>query len=223
MNLGTSLLFYGAIGVAIAAALLVRHDRLGRAERGFRAATALAFWPLYLPLLLEGAAGSVDAPGAPEAPPGELAAAIDQVESELERALGSLDGWSDAALVHERGRFVELRAACRQQAARIAELDHLLGQFGDAEMTGSEEEMASRPQRLVASENARRDNVERLRSLRRRLHEDLLSTLAKVRELVTLIHLARFTGAPAARAEELVAQIADAVVSLSEVASWQEG
>jgi hypothetical protein len=48
-----------------------------------------------------------------------------------------------------------------------------------------------------------------------------MGTLAWVRELVSMIHLAKFTGAPASRAEELVAQIAAAVEGLSEV-TWQE-
>ncbi len=48
-----------------------------------------------------------------------------------------------------------------------------------------------------------------------------MGTLAWVRELVSMIHLAKFTGAPAARAEELVAQIAAAVEGISAV-TWQE-
>ena len=36
-----------------------------------------------------------------------------------------------------------------------------------------------------------------------------------IRELVSMIHLARFTGAPPSRAEELVRQIADAVEGLA--------
>jgi hypothetical protein len=48
-----------------------------------------------------------------------------------------------------------------------------------------------------------------------------MGSLAWVRELVSMIHLAKFSGAPAARAEELVAQIAAAVEGLSEL-TWQE-
>jgi hypothetical protein len=54
------------------------------------------------------------------------------------------------------------------------------------------------------------------------MHADLIGTLAWVRELVTMIHLAKFSGAPAARAEELVVQIAAAVQGLSEVSAWRE-
>ncbi len=54
-----------------------------------------------------------------------------------------------------------------------------------------------------------------------RAYEDLMGTLTWVRELVSMIHLAKFTGAPASRAEELVAQIAAAVEGISAV-TWQE-
>jgi hypothetical protein len=43
----------------------------------------------------------------------------------------------------------------------------------------------------------------------------LLASLAWVRELVSRIHLSRFTGAPAGRVEELLAEIAAAVERLS--------
>ncbi len=49
-----------------------------------------------------------------------------------------------------------------------------------------------------------------------------MGTLAWVRELVTMIHLAKFTGTPASRAEELVVQIAAAVKGISEVSAWQD-
>ncbi|HWY88232.1 MAG TPA: hypothetical protein VNX28_16090, partial [Gemmataceae bacterium] len=52
--------------------------------------------------------------------------------------------------------------------------------------------------------------------VRERTFQDLIGTMAWVRELVSMIHLAKFTGAPASRAEELVAQIAAAVEGLSE-------
>jgi hypothetical protein len=54
------------------------------------------------------------------------------------------------------------------------------------------------------------------------MHADLVGTPAWVRELVTVIHLAKFSGPPAARAEELVAQIAASVQGLSEVSWWRE-
>ena len=74
--------------------------------------------------------------------------------------------------------------------------------------------------RRSQSELARRANFERLRRVRRHAYDDLMGTLAWVRELVSMIHLAKFTGAPASRAGELVAQIAAAVEGVSAV-TWQ--
>ena len=76
-------------------------------------------------------------------------------------------------------------------------------------------------QRMQQSEQARQRNLLRIQRLRERAYDDLMGTLAWVRELVSMIHLAKFTGAPASRAEEIVAQIAAVVEGLSEV-NWQE-
>jgi len=75
--------------------------------------------------------------------------------------------------------------------------------------------------RLVQSQEACQQNIERLRLVRQRVYDDLLGNLAWVRELVSMIHLAKFTGAPASRAEELVAQIAAAIEGLSDL-TWRE-
>jgi hypothetical protein len=231
MNFATTMLFYLLMGGALAVAMLLRHDHLGRGERVLRAFTALLFWPLYLPLVLQGsptqASGAVVGRSEPRAKvpatalDEELVQAIAQVEAELDLALGSLDGWSDAVLAREQDRFAELRAAWRQQAARISELDRLLAQPAFLKDGAGAESTSPRAPRVAASESARRENIQRLQAVRRRFHDDLLGTFAKVRELVTMIHLARYTGAPAARAEELVEQIAAAVTGLSEVAGWR--
>ena len=44
----------------------------------------------------------------PESPPDEMAVTIEQVDAELERALGSLDGWAEDVLARERDRIHEL-------------------------------------------------------------------------------------------------------------------
>src|SRR5262245_31432757 len=103
MNLATTLLFYLLIGAAVAVAVLQVWQRTGRRNRWFSACTAIAFWPLYLPVLLQqaGQLPSTDLRLTPTESPSardELAAAIGQVEAELELAMHSLDGWSDAAL-----------------------------------------------------------------------------------------------------------------------------
>lgn len=238
MSLGPSLILYLLFGAAVAVAVFLRDERRD-ASAAFRVVTAWVFWPLYLPVLLsrpERGRTQFNTPTREEAAPrrDDLSAAIARVEAELDRALLSLDGWAGHALSFELSRIDELKHAWRAQAARIRELSELLETAdGDDEETPCSETSSpvelndrspdSRPplaDRLHHSEHARRENLVRLRALRRRMHDDLLGTLAWVRELVTMIHLARYTGAPASRAAELVAQIAAAVEGLSEVSDW---
>lgn len=225
MGLSETILFYLLFGVAVAVAVAIGRDDGRRPEHIFRVATALFFWPLYIPLLLDRPAHTAPGPQLPGhsvGQPDQFDIAIAQVEAELERALDSLDGWAENVLAREQDRFAELRSAWRMQAARIRQLDRLLA-VENAERTRPVDEAAvlidsNIDLRRRQSEQARRENLERLDRIRRQLHDDLLGTLAWVRELVSMIHLAKFTGAPASRAEELVSQIATAVQGLSEVA-----
>ena len=226
MGLTQTILFYLLIGAGVSAALLMRGAEIGTGARVFRALTGLVFWPLYVPALLVPTQQPAERTQTPaSAPTDSMAVAIRQVEAELDRALGSLDGWAENVLAEEQTRLAELRAAWRVQAERIRELDKLLVQpefLSERGITAAGSDAGSSGDRLRQSEQARRENIERLRALRGRLHEDRIGTLGWVRELVTMIHLAKFTGAPASRAEELVAQIAAAVEGLSEVSTWRE-
>jgi hypothetical protein len=213
--LNSSLVLYLMLGAGVGLAVYLA-DRAGtRTERHIRMVTAVLFWPLYVPVLLR-AAGPASAPNEHELLD-DMAAGIAQVDCELQAALGSLGGWAEGVLTREKDRLGELRSAWTAQAQRIREMDRLL----------SPPEHVARPanecinQRLQQSEQARQRNLQRVQRLRERAYEDLMGTLAWVRELVSMIHLAKFTGAPASRAEELVAQIAAAVEGLSEV-TWQE-
>lgn len=214
MGLGETLLFYLVIGLAVAVAVHVRNSRDGRASP-YQSCTAIPFWPLYLPILLSSAPATATTPRPADAPIlDELAQAIHQVEAELELALSNLDGWAEAALVREADRIAELKAAWRAQAQRLRELDEVLRQL---------EALASAPPASPVAERSaalQRQNLERLQSLRRRGHEDLIASLESVRALASSIHVAKFTGAPLPRAEELVAEIAAAVEGLAEVGGW---
>lgn len=112
MSFATSIVFYLLIGSCVAVALYLRDERRTGREQAFRVASCLFFWPLYLPLLLE---PSADSPATSRATPrpaaalDSLARAIEQVESELDGALGSLDGWAEEALADEGRRLQELR------------------------------------------------------------------------------------------------------------------
>jgi hypothetical protein len=178
----------------------------------------------------------------------DMSAAIGQVDAELDAALNSLDGWAEDVLAREKDRIRELREAWITQANRVREIDHLLAlpQYFETNLTAKNAEergenklslLCDSPRplrflssgnehspvqiRLVQSQAACRQNIERLRGVRQRAYDDLMGSLAWVRELVSMIHLAKFTGAPASRAEELVAQIAAAVEGLSDV-TWRD-
>lgn len=229
MSFATSMVFYLVMGSCVAVALYLHDARRTGREQVFRVASCLFFWPLYLPLLLERPAdprSSTRSESRPAATTDSLALAIQQVESELDAALGSLDGWAEEALADEGRRLQELRAAWRSQAERIRQLDALLAQSDVAEDNSLTPDAmgASSPatDRRLRSDHARAANIRRLHELRGRLLDDLLGTLAWVRELVTMIHLAKFSGAPASRADELISQIAAAVEGLSEASSWTE-
>lgn len=174
-----------------------------------------------------------------------MALAIRQVERELDAALQSLNGWAEDVLAEEQLHIAELKSAWRQQANHIRELDKLLTQtliespaiaspasaivppiatpststtFAAAEQPAAAvlHEQANES-RSAEHEKIRAENITRLKLLRRAMLDDLMATVAWVRELVTMIHLAKYTGAPASRAHELVKQIASAVKGLSDV------
>ena len=133
-------------------------------------------------------------------------------------ALQSLTGWAEDVLAGQHDRIVELRLAWHQQAERIREIDDLLKSTSDHMIvgdpaTGEITSDSTHPSRLEESDRKRRDNLLKLKTVRDQLKQDLMNTLAWVRELVTMIHLAKYTGAPASRAEELVKQIDAAVTS----------
>jgi hypothetical protein len=216
-------IFYLLIGTAVAVAVYLRDRGNSPIKIAMKSSTACLFWPLFVPLLL--ASSSEDSSEPTKSPQSEahhdsLAAAISQVETELDTALGGLDGWAEDVLASEQHRLAELRTAWKAQADRIRHIDQLLAE--PAAAVDSLAQVAVDVESARKSEQTRLENIQQLARLRNRMHADLIGTLAWVRELVTMIHLAKFSGAPAARAEELVAQIAAAVQGLSEVSSWRE-
>jgi len=237
MELDETLVFYLVVGGVVAVADFATFDHPSRGRMAFRLATAVLFWPLYLPLLLSArqAGPAVDPPAEQ---PDAMAAAIADVEHELDTALANLDGWAESALAREKGRIAELRAALSAQARRIREMDILLAgvapvadsvadkpvsdrtDVGSSDLDPSAVEPATVDRaaagRCRRSEQARAQNLARLAAVRRQTHADLMATLAWIRELVSMMHLAKFTGAPASRTEELMAQIAAAVEGVSD-------
>ena len=220
MSWGQTIIMYAVAGMGVGVAVYLSGVARTAAARWLLALSAIAFWPLYVPFLLAGEhtteEPAAEEPAAPHAD--EMATLISQVEAELQVALGSLDGWAEDVLARESDRLNELRSALRTQADRIREMDRLLANTQQAA-----EPLLTLPanERIRSSEEARLTNIKRLKQVRERTYQDLMGTLAWLRELVSMIHLAKFTGAPASRAEELVAQIASVVEGLSAL-TWQE-
>jgi hypothetical protein len=213
MGITETALFYLVIGVAIGFAVALSGKRTSFANQLFRIATATLFWPFYLPLLLTPAsAGGHLESHLIHLPDDETAAKIMQAEHELNSALSSLDGWVGGTRARHGNTINELRCAWTSQSKRIREIDEFLSQNDVGAATNSDNELVSR------SERARRANISQLREVRERAYGDLVASLDRVRELASMIHLAKFTGAPTSRADELIAQLAATVKSLSSVA-----
>lgn len=213
MNASITAIFYGLVGAGVAVALFLSDSTGSRYERSFRVLTAFLFWPLYLPLLLRPTGPSVPITQPSAAPSDELAAQIAQVETELGRALQSLNVEQDSALRPELDRISALQTECRMQAERVRELDRLLAQPAFVESAP----VSSETERAAQCEQSRQQNLSRLRAIRQTIHQNLLDTLAGIRELVTRIHLAKYTGNPTA--SELSAQLAAAIAGMSEVSA----
>jgi chromosome segregation ATPase len=224
MLLVETAIFYLLLGVAVAVAVYLRSDDTNKVGALLNTINACLFWPLFVPMLLAAPADASTAVSennnSTEPHSDGLSSAIAQVETELDAALEGLDGWAEDVLNSEQHRLEELKSAWKSQADRIRQLDKLLSEqatFEDSLTAAAGEVESARH-----SEQVRNENIRQLGALRKQMHSDLIGTLAWVRELVTMIHLAKFSGAPAARAEELVVQIAAAVQGLSEVSAWRE-
>src|SRR5579884_1914757 len=103
MNLvGPSVVLYLLIGTGVAVALYLCDGPRPAGERLLRLATALPFWPFYLPILL-GRPAAVEAPSEDS-----LARTTAVVERELDAALSGLDGWGGDIPAEQHQRIDEL-------------------------------------------------------------------------------------------------------------------
>ncbi len=207
MNLlGPTVLLYLLVGFGVAVALYLSDPPHQGSERLFRLATAVPFWPFYLPILL------VRPSFVARAGEDDLARTLAVVERELDTAQSTLEDWIGIP-EQQRRRLDALREAWQAQAERLREMERLLArpEYAVVEKSAAAGTAPRVQQMLIA----RQQNLERLRQVRRQTETDLLASLACVRELASRIQLARFTDAPAVRAEELLAEIAATVETFS--------
>ena len=107
MRLQETIAFYLLVGLGVAAAMLLNTRRRTMLESLLQELAAMLFWPMYLPLLLSQPAAKTAPTETPISPRDEMAMAIARVNSELDSALSSLDGWAESVLISERSRLVE--------------------------------------------------------------------------------------------------------------------
>lgn len=228
--MGQTLILYLLLGLGVASAVYLGMGGTSRWQRAFCVVSAVPFWPFYVPLLLSGRrVRFAPLPAAEEASQDEMASAIAQVDAELGAALSSLEGWADDALARERERLHGLRAAWTARAGRIRAMDRLLALPGNGAAGGCQEQFSAVPlpvsaatnERLRHSQGVRQQNLERLRGVRQRAYDDLMTTLAWVRELSSMLQLARFTDTSAARLGDLLAQVAAAGEGVPEI-TWPD-
>ncbi len=86
MSFAATMIFYHLIGFGVLTAVFLSDSRQGRVLPVFRLATAVVFWPLYVPILLSGSRPEVHPAVAPsQVDRDAMSQAISQVEAELER------------------------------------------------------------------------------------------------------------------------------------------
>ena len=222
MGFAATMIFYHVIGVGVAIAVWLSEPRKRHLPAIFQMATAVVFWPLYLPILLARPRPEAKPEiASPESRDDAMSHTISQVEAELETALASLDGWVEDVLAHENVRFHELSSAWRAQAARIREMDCLLAWtephgHEQAPVAGAEPEPAPPPERAQPSRQPRASAPGSMQGLRRPDGHPGLGSRTGLDDPSCEIHRRH-----PPRAEELVAQIAAAVEGISAV-TWQE-
>ena len=212
--LNSSLVLYLMIGAGVGVAVYLGDRADTGPSAAFAIVTAILFWPLYVPVLLY-AARPIAATQEP-APMTTWPRPSPRWMANYKQHL--------AVCVAGRRACSPAKRTGSQNCVRLDGPGPTHSRDGPLVVdvrTRCPTANESANQALQQSEHARRRNLQRIQRLRERAYDDLMSTLTWVRELVSMIHLAKFTGAPASRAEEIVAQIAAAVEGLSEV-NWQE-
>ena len=168
MGFAETITFYLLIGGGVAIAVYISDARRSRLSPSFRTATALVFWPLYVPGSCwpdRGPSRAGNSEAARQSEGDATLQAIDQVEAELEAALANLDGWIEDVLAPEteRLRILEFRLASRgptdSRDGSVAHPGRDGGPGPDARPAPGRE-MSDRCRR---SEQARHSNLARLR------------------------------------------------------------
>ncbi|ADO68201.1 hypothetical protein [Stigmatella aurantiaca] len=208
-----TLVAYGLAGIAVAT-LLGRTGRQGPL-RFARLGLHACLWPLFLPVLL---------PGAASTSPSTEGARIETAETTLHDALQRLGRELGDPLSLETHRVRVLGTTLRAAAQRLAELETVLSLPAHdvnalvRELAALEAHADSKPVADILRE--RLAHLSRLEALRTQARADLERALARSGELATRLTLLRYEGATAhaaTRARELTDTIDELCRTLEEV------
>jgi hypothetical protein len=215
-----TLLIYAILGLVVAVAMALREPRLGALRLLFLFTAGVAFWPLFAPSLLGGL--SAPAPAASVARDAPLDARIHAGEQQLLAALAKVRGVAEGALAPEAARVRDLAASLATMAARLAEIDDTL-RAPELDARILEERLAELVTHgrgpddpRVLSMKARLRNVERLRAMRARTHDDLERALLKMEEITSQMLLLKFAGRPESEVAALIGEIEGGVDGIAE-------
>lgn len=220
MSTTGTLLIYGILGLVVAAAMALREERLGALRILFLFTAGVVFWPLFAPSILGGSAATAEAGGVPgDAPIGPR---IQAGEQQILAALAKVRGVAEGALAPEAARVRDLAASLATMATRLAEIDDTL-RAPELDARALEARLAELvahgrgpEDARVLSMKARLGNVERLRALRARTHDDLERALLKMEEITSRMLLLKFAGRPESEVAALIGEIEGGVDGVAE-------
>jgi hypothetical protein len=215
MGLLETSIIYGLVGLAVAAALVLREDQGGVARRAVTFVSGVAFWPVFAPVLFAGKAR----------PPPQRRATfrgrIEDAQAQLLEALGRVQGMAEM-VAPEVARVRGLAGSLEAMEERVGEMDEMLA-TPEFDATVAQTALADLGRRgipdgdpRVQSVRSRLKNIERLKTMRERTCEDLERIVLKIEEMISRLQLLKFAGRPDAEVVQLFKEIADSVEEVSE-------
>jgi hypothetical protein len=215
MGLLETSIIYGLVGLAVAAALVLREDQGGVARRAVTFVSGVAFWPVFAPVLFAGRARQ---------PPSRRATfrgRIEDAQAQLLEALGRVQGMAEM-VAPEVARVRGLAGSLEAMEERLGEMDEMLAtpEFDTGVAQAALTDLARRgiadDDPRVQSVRSRLKNIERLKAMRERTCEDLERIVLKIEEMISRLQLLKFAGRPDAEVVQLFKEIADSVEEVSE-------
>jgi hypothetical protein len=218
MGIGGTLLLYSVFGGVVAAAMVLRHKPTSPSRTAISLVAWTIFWPLFAPLLFGG-----------ETPLAAVESRRDELDPRLsgaqERLLSALCAAAEGApgvLATEIEQLRKVGGALASLGRKRRDMERLMAspEFNEPQAQAALAALAAHgrgdddPQ--VQSLRARLRNIDKLRTLLERTHNNLERTLCKMEELSSQLILLRFTEEREREAVELIREIAASVGGIAD-------